>query len=157
MKWPAGWEPIPSPDEICQQVDVMPTVLKRLELPFPRKLEGHVLGEVKHPVVCELYRNPGNIKLWGARFDRKLRAVFSESYKLIVSSKEGDPDAGLFDLASDPDEADNLARSMPEKAAELLALFERFEQGLTPPLAPRRIESLDPKTERQLKEMGYGH
>jgi hypothetical protein len=135
----------------------MTTVLDGLGLPLPRRLEGQALGGVTHPVVCELYRNPGNIKLWDTRFDRGLRAVYSGPFKLILSSRENDADADLFDPSTDPGEAENLIQAKPERAGKLMSLIELWERSLGPALPPRRIEFIDLQTEKQLKGMGYGH
>jgi len=155
IKWPGGWKALSSNKEMCQQVDIMPTILQRLGVELPRTLEGAPLGEVSHPVVCELYKSAGNIKKKGDRFDRHLKALYDGRYKLIRSSKQEDPDAGLFDLSVDPDEKEDLSKVKPGLAESLQSQLEQWERTLQAPLPAGPVESIDRKTEEQLKALGY--
>lgn len=157
IKWPKDWDPLPSDSERWCQVDILPTIIQRLGLEAPGPLEGRPMGKSARPVVCELYRNPGNAKLWKTdRFDRILQAIYHEDYKLILSSRAEDPDSGLFNLDRDPQETKNLASEDKEKTAELLDLLNQWRQSRPKPLNPKHIHAIDPGTEEQLKALGYG-
>jgi arylsulfatase A-like enzyme len=155
IKWPEGFDALPSTETRCQQVDIMPTVLHRLDLPGMAHMEGRPLGPADHPVVCELFKNLGTVKTKGPRFDRNLIALYMDPFKLIVSTKEGDPDAGLFDLSLDPGETENLLKAQPERAESMRSRLDQWRNSLRPHLAPRKIKTLDPDTEEQLKALGY--
>jgi arylsulfatase A-like enzyme len=155
VKWPAGWKPIPAEKQECQHVDIMPTLLDRLDIEAPVPLEGDILGQVEHPVVCELFRNIGQIRREGPRYDRHLTAIFQDRYKLILSSKEGDPDAGLFDLERDPGEELDISAAQADRAAAMKDRLDQWRRALQAPLAPEKIESVDPRTREQLEALGY--
>ncbi|MBU0756220.1 MAG: sulfatase-like hydrolase/transferase, partial [Planctomycetes bacterium] len=157
IKWPKGWKNLPQEEEPCQQVDLMPTILNRLRLEPLAPLEGQPLGEVTHAQVCELYRNEGNVTAQGDRFDRDLIALYTGGFKLIRSSRDNDPDAGLFHIETDPGEKQNIARDRPRLADLLAQTLEQWKATRLDPLTPRRIESIDETTEAQLKALGYGH
>ncbi len=156
MKWPAGSQPLPQTEAACGQVDLLPLVLERLDLAAPGRLEGTPLGRDSMAQVCELYRNPGNARLFGPRFDRKLSALIAGRYKLILSSREDDPDAGLYDFRADPLDSRDLSQAKPEVLEELNSLLEKWKRTLNPPLVPLRIEGVDPETGKQLEALGYG-
>ena len=103
-----------------EQVDIAPTILDLLRLPIPGWMEGESLkpallgqplsGKPKYSMNLELCspRKPisdGSI------------AVMQGSDKYIYYRRSGKED--LFDLANDPQEEVNLARTQPEKAREL--------------------------------------
>ncbi|MEM9406901.1 MAG: arylsulfatase [Acidobacteriota bacterium] len=56
-------------------------------------------------------------------------AVFKDDHKLVrVGAPAGDREWQLYDLAADPGETLDLSASQPERAAELLADYERFAE-----------------------------
>ncbi|MDP6977487.1 MAG: sulfatase [Myxococcota bacterium] len=138
----------------AQSIDVMPTLLDALGIAPPEGIEGEPLHEISHPIVAELYRTTGNVQWKGERFRRELRAIYEDDYKLIVSTRDQDPDAGLFDLRSDPDELEDLGAQQPERAK---AMRERLEawRAARRPLATDAVEAIDPETQRQLEALGY--
>jgi arylsulfatase A-like enzyme len=154
----------------AQSVDVMPTLLDALQIPLPSAMQGQPLRSAQHPTITELYRSVGNVRWKGERFSRELRAIYSENdpgsvagtdtgtdsktYKLIVSSKEGDPDAGLFDLRADPEENHDLSGERPEVAKAMTDALERWSANQSA-LSPVPVEELDPETRRQMEALGY--
>ena len=155
IKWPAGWRPLSDPETPFQQVDLMPLVLDRLGIALPGSLEGRAHGRGARAVVCELFRNPFRIKRFGNRFDRGLTAVISGGYKLILSTREGDPDAGLFRIADDPGETRDLSRKAPGEVKRLRGLLDAWRKHLAPPL-PARTAHPGEATRRRLHGLGYG-
>jgi arylsulfatase A-like enzyme len=155
LKPPLGTTLPINPYEPCQPVDVMPTLLEALGIEPRPPMEGQPLGSIVHPVVAELFENPGNVRWRGERFRRRLLAVYSERHKLVVSSKPNDPDAGLFDLVRDPDEQFDLSSRLPDTVRSLTAELESWHSQLLPPLATKRVESIDAETRRQMEALGY--
>jgi arylsulfatase A-like enzyme len=149
----SAWRP--DTRQRVQSVDVMPTLLKALELDAGLAMEGNPIGALDHPVVAELFESPGNVRWKGPRFARQLTAVYSGRHKLIVSSKPGDRDAGLFDLAADPGENVDLRAAQPELLRELQGELARWRSQLRPVLEPALPRPLDTKTREQLQALGY--
>jgi hypothetical protein len=113
---------------------------------------------VNHPAIAELYRSVGNVRWKGERFSRELRAIYSDNdsknYKLIVSSKAADPDAGLFDLRADPGENHDLSAERPEVVKAMTRVLDHWSANQSA-LSPVPVEELDPETRRQLEALGY--
>jgi arylsulfatase A-like enzyme len=142
-------------EQRCQSVDVMPTLLAALGIDDPPPMEGQSLGAITHPMVTELFHNPGHVHWNGERFRRDLRAVYDGRYKLVVSSRPDDPDAGLFDLTTDPDEESDLRHRLSDVERSLLAELERWRSQLQPGLAGEPDRHIDARTRRQLEALGY--
>jgi arylsulfatase A-like enzyme len=142
------------PDERCQSVDVMPTLLRALGIDGPARVEGQPLGSVTHPVIAELFRSAGNVQWKGERFSRELRAIYSGVYKLIVSTRADDPDAGLFDLASDPGELRDLSAQRSDLADSMRAELDAWVSSRSG-LKHQPVDNLDPETRRQMEALGY--
>jgi arylsulfatase A-like enzyme len=155
IKPPAGIRPLLDPLELCQHVDVMPTVLQQLGIQTDHRMEGHPIGSIGHPAVAELFESEGNVRWKGKRFARHLRAVYWGSHKLIVSSRPGDRDSGLFDLEADPGELVDLSERDPEVLQELTAKLQAWKASLLPRLDVRTVEAVDRKTREQLERLGY--
>ena len=132
----------------------MPTLLHALSIPIPEGVEGQRLDALTHPVVTELYRSAGNVRWKGERFRRELRAIYVGDHKLLVSSKPNDPDAGLFDLSTDPEESTDLSDTQPGKVKSMLALLAEWSADRRP-LEHQAVEDLDPETRRQMEALGY--
>jgi len=154
VKPPRGVELAFDPKKRTQSVDVMPTLLHALSIPIPEGVEGQRLDALTHPVVTELYRSAGNVRWKGERFRRELRAIYVGDHKLLVSSKPDDPDAGLFDLSTDPEESTDLSDTQPGKVKSMLALLAEWSADRTP-LEHQAVEDLDPETRRQMEALGY--
>ena len=155
VKAPAGHAVTLDPAARVQHVDVMPYLLRELGVRDVPAMEGAPLDAAHHPVVAELFENRGNVLWKGERFQRTLWAIYSDRHKLILSSRPDDPDAGLFDLASDPDELRNLTPVLPDRTKELGSQWSDWCDSLLPPLARAPLEGLDAKTLKQLEDMGY--
>jgi len=107
-----------------QQVDIFPTVLDLLDVPFEGRdrLAGKsVLKGGNMLLVSEWYAAPWPQLLdevFLGRFDRNLRAVRRKNFKLLID--DNGPMA-LFDLARDPGESENLVDVLPDIVAMLSA------------------------------------
>ena len=136
MKWPARISPGTVSDEPVAHIDVMPTLTAAANA---REPEGVVIdGENLLPLATGL-----GIEAW----DRDTlfwqsghyRAVRHKDWKLQVTERPAK--IWLFNLAEDPTEQINLATSMPDKVAELLALLDAHAADARPALYPAVLES----------------
>jgi arylsulfatase A-like enzyme len=137
-------------DEPVSTIDIMPTVLAETSGRIPDGLDGRPLGAPPRPVFSEQFVSQQMVELYGDRFNRLERSVRSGRFKMIVRS---DGSRELFDLATDPSEADDLTDLLPDRAAELLrGLKWRFPPSSDPMLpAP----DLDPEAIERLRSLGY--
>jgi arylsulfatase A-like enzyme len=159
MKPPKGWKLEGDPGERVQLVHLMPTILERLGIDAPARCDAPPIGKTNGMAVAELYRNTGHVlqneRGQGQRFDRDLKAIYKDGFKLILSTRKDDGDAGLFDLRSDPGESRDLSPSEPQRAAGLLRALESWRRSLGDPLDPLEIRDVDRATRDQLKALGY--
>ena len=123
-------------------VDVLPTILDRLDLDPPSMARGSSLlaePDPSRPIFFETLRL------------RKLRGVVHRDHKLIVDLETGD--VRLFDLARDPGEQTDLSRERPEQVEALRRLVDAWGGGGS--AAPNeRLELSDEERER-LESLGY--
>jgi arylsulfatase A-like enzyme len=138
-------------EDPVQLVDVFPTVLAALGLPVPEPTAGEVLPHVRHDIVAEDHVNPWLVSRYGAVYDRGLRAIYRGDLKLIESTTG---DRYLFDLASDPGEAVNLAAERPAIASDLAQALGRWTATMTA-AAPPRADDTDGEAFGRLRALGY--
>jgi arylsulfatase A-like enzyme len=139
----------------CQHVDLAPTLLAGVGLPRPVDMEGAPLWEQPSAPVAELFPNPAYARAMQGRFERQLRAVHDGGFKLIVSDVDDARDTGLFDLATDPLERNDLTHIRPDVLERLQARLQDWARGLAPPLEPETVGDVDPATLKQLQALGY--
>ncbi len=131
----------------ARHVDLLPTILDALALPVPEGLSGRSLlaaaaGEPVAPVATYFEALSGQLNRGWA----PLQGVIQERTKYVEL-----PIPELYELASDPSEAQNLAASRPQALEELrtrLAPFLRADAGGR----PRRE---DAATLERLRSLGY--
>jgi arylsulfatase A-like enzyme/Flp pilus assembly protein TadD len=131
-----------------RQVDVMPTVLDLLSVPPPERIAGQSLrpfltGELRYEAPASYFEalNPHLTRDWAP-----LTGVVHEGHKLIRL-----PTPELYDLASDPEEKENLYRQKTGLARRLEETLDELSAGaaaLTP--APPDEETID-----KLRALGY--
>ncbi len=137
-------------------VDLMPTVLKLLQIPIPKAVEGRSLhgdgAKPSSPVLGESYPN---VAFLGDRFQRVERALYELDHKFVWSTQGK---AELYNLAKDPLEkdilkAEDLAASDAERSKQLQ---ERLTLWLKnhPPAMIRQALS-DPDNIERLRSLGY--
>jgi hypothetical protein len=76
------------------------------------------------PVLTGQQKSPRQKMFWQRRLDKAARVG---DWKWVDSTRGG----GLFNLAEDIGEKNDLSDSHPEKKAELLAAFERWKQQMS--------------------------
>jgi arylsulfatase A-like enzyme len=137
------------------QVDILPLVLSAVGLEVPSGIQGEArrLPETGDRAVRE---RPAFALF--ERGNRSAQSVIDHGMKLI---RYGDyahplgarPVTQLYDLARDPGERNNLARSRPIMTGYLLTLLKRADQRV-PQLTPERAE-VDLSIESRLRALGY--
>jgi arylsulfatase A-like enzyme len=146
----------------AQLADVAPTILDRAGLPIPQEFFGSALAERSRAVIAESYLAAGGTvtplrPVPIAQLDSELPtmwALFEADWKLVHDARGRD---ALYDLASDPAEATDLASSQPEvtkRMAERLAalLPAHTFTDYRVPVAQAEASSA---TVEKLKSLGY--
>jgi arylsulfatase A-like enzyme/tetratricopeptide (TPR) repeat protein len=127
-----------------QLIDVYPTLMLALELPFEASIRGtSLLAEasaesVLRPVFAETHY-PRLHFGWS-----DLAAVIRDRHHFIDA-----PEPELYDLVSDPDQADNLVAIETAIASDLEEIVGRYDRNLAAP------EAEDAEPRRQLQALGY--
>ena len=126
---------------LVRTADLLPTVLGALGLPVPADLDGS--DRLRQPSPRESYAET----LYPATFGwAPLHSFRSEGFKLIDA-----PRPELFDLASDPREARDLAREQPERVERL----RRALRALAARARPAAAAAPDAATQERLRSLGY--
>lgn len=135
-----------------QLTDVMPTLLKELDLSAPSGVQGEVLSEVGHPIVIESHTIPGNATMYGNEPGDWLSLIERDGKKVVWNS-EGHHK--LFDLAADPDEQRNLMNENPELFMTLTGKLQTYLAEIPQPEESAEPAQIDPETLKALKSLGY--
>ncbi len=141
-----------SRDTTASLVDVMPTILEMAGLPSPPQVQGKSLvpyffdsGSTTESLAYSETFYPRFHYGWS-----DLKSVQTSRYKLIVS-----PQAELYDLKADPDEAIDIASKEPKIGRELeekmAGLLERYSQGQF----ETDYRKVDEETREKLAALGY--
>ncbi|MCP3920831.1 MAG: sulfatase [bacterium] len=133
-------------DVLVQLTDIMPTVLDGLALELPRGMQGRAFGKGERPIVAEAY------PLHSISPNGDWRAWFEGDEKYAWNSADLD---GLFDIAQDPYEHENLIGTRAERAAEMQTRLEAYLASLPAPGEAGPEQHVDPSTARGLSGMGY--
>lgn len=147
IHWPAGSKRAPQDrvDEAAGLLDVAPTILDAIGVPRPVEMRGHTLigaGSAREVYSESLYaRNH-----FGCAVLRSLRVG---RYKYIEA-----PKPELYDLASDPNERDNLyERERPR--AKMLGERIAAVRASSPPGRSGKPPSPTSETANALRSLGY--
>lgn len=133
-------------DKIVQLVDVPAMILERLEIPLPEGTQGRPVSDIDHPIVAEVYPLTF-ISRMGS-----FRALIDGDYKFVWNEKGRN---GLFNVADDPGELNNLLAGEPQRAAAMQRALADFISSLPPPGEARPPQEVDEETRRALEGFGY--
>jgi arylsulfatase A-like enzyme len=129
-----------------QLTDVLPLVLRALNLPAPPDIQGGLPPRIGHPLVAEVYPPPLNSP------EGHWRAIYDGAFKFLWNSKGVHH---LYDLATDPGEKVDLVKRQPQRAAGMEALLLRYLESLPRPGDAGPPRELDEETRRALRSLGY--
>lgn len=126
----ARWPGVISPNTITHQpghvVDLLPTLLDLLRIPYPDSIHGYptlpLHGKSLLPVFMGKEREVPEYFISGLE---KFRMFRKGDYKIV---KMNDGDWELYDIIKDPTELENLAGSFPEKVNELSGQYTRVRE-----------------------------
>jgi choline-sulfatase len=137
------------PDQV-RLVDVMPTILERLQIPAPAEVQGHsLLAAARGEPVDRL----ALAETWYPRYHygwSELVAVREGRYKFVRA-----PRRELYDLQTDPGERVNLADVHPQRADALERALDDLVARISRPDAVRGPAPVDPEVEERLRALGY--
>ena len=127
-----------------QLIDVYPTLVSALGLPYGKHLQGTSLLAQPRP---EPMDNP----IYAETLYPRLHFGWSDLAAVIVGRHHfiDAPLPELYDLLSDPDEMNNLVGLEPELETELQAALSVYDRRLLSPA------EADPETRRRLEALGY--
>ena len=135
VKYPGAEHPRGHVDTPVQTLDVTPTVLAEAGAPIPPAVQGQRLREVSRPSLAEEDINPFLVSDYGETYDRAIRVLYDGNWKLITTSKG---QRMLFDLSSDPQEANDLAAVEVDRADELARRLDATLSTMVATAAPTR-------------------
>jgi len=141
---------------LASTLDVLPTVLDIVKLPYPANLAGTSLAGA-----AAGRAGPAREHLF-AQNDHAMSAVFDARYKLVAVFEGVAPRYALYDRGSDPGETRDVAGGQPEPFRRYRQALERFleagdrEWSLTRRLLGRPAGgSLSPDACERLRALGY--
>ncbi|MCK5375579.1 MAG: sulfatase, partial [Acidobacteria bacterium] len=127
-----------------QLIDLHPTLASALGLPRGKNLQGT-------PLLAQPRPEPRDNPIYAETIYPRLHFGWSDLAALIVGRYHfiDAPEPELYDLLSDPDEADNLVGSDPVLETELETALSAYDRQLEAPAAT------EPETRRRLQALGY--
>ena len=127
-RWPGHVPAGTVSHELTISIDLMPTMLALAGASLP---EGHKLDGVDLlPVLLE-GKSLGNRRLfWNGK------AMRDGPWKLIIGGR-GAKGVGLYNLAEDVGEQDNLAEKHPQRAGQMRAAIEAWQEDMTASATPQ--------------------
>jgi choline-sulfatase len=128
----------------AQLIDVYPTVVSALGLPYGEDLQGTSLLAGSRP-------EGRDRQIYAETFFPRLHFGWSELAALIVGRRHfiDAPRPELFDVVQDPDEKNNLLGSEPALETEFRAALSQYDRSFEGP------EATDAETRRKLEALGY--
>lgn len=141
-----------------QTIDIMPELLKHLNIPIPEEVQGQPFDEVTHQIISELFeQKKAQALLFPERYYRDLRAIYSnvdgDSLKYIWSSNGKDE---LYDMATDTFELNNIVQLKPEAVKKLEAELNEWLKSFRPIGTDNEGKmKYSKEVEERLRSLGY--
>lgn len=140
-------------EKYVQTVDILPEILKILQIPIRAEVQGQPISEIDHEIISELYEKKHPLN----RFQRGLKAIFctkdTTDYKLLLSTNGKNE---LYDFLNDPQERINLYQGKKKIAKELTDKLLTWYATIK---KPSEEQTLDKETKNELidklKTLGY--
>jgi arylsulfatase A-like enzyme len=134
-------------DMPVQLTDVFAMVLDRLGIALPPGTQGFASPQPNHRIVAELYSfNPDEFS--------SSRVLIEGPFKYVWNAHG---EQRLFNLAGDPDEAQDRATVEPELVQAMAARLDEFIGALPRPIRSdsEEVRTVDEETTRALRNLGY--
>jgi arylsulfatase len=128
VHWPGQIEANTITHQPGHVVDIAPTLLEILGRSYPDSVHGYPTLPLHGTSLMPIFR--GEERQQPEYFVSGLdnfRMFRYGDFKIVQMNGE---DWELYDMANDPTELDNLAKTMPEKVEELSRLYQEFERTL---------------------------
>jgi arylsulfatase len=164
IRFPGRSRPVGRVHALTQTIDVMPTVLDLLGVPYPRR---EVQGRSLVPLLTGQARAVNDFVFSRASLWDDSCYVIRDAHTTLLLFHGGTPRA-LYDMDADPWQTRNIVREQPASAQALASAFRRFAltqryrplDFLDAKYRPPRAEHLptarvSAETRRQLKALGY--
>ncbi|MEQ8766784.1 MAG: sulfatase-like hydrolase/transferase [Planctomycetota bacterium] len=158
VKYPRGTNPA-DVDHWVQTVDIAPEILRVASIPAPETYQGILPGYRTDNPIAELFTNRTLRSINRNRFGQDRTAIYSPEppgWKYISGTSEEQ----LFDLANDPQQAKNAAKSHPKmtnllrrRFAKWLTSFEKFP--IEPEPSPEVAAQGGEQARDAIRQMGY--
>jgi arylsulfatase len=131
----ARWPGVIKPNTITHQpghvVDIAPTLLDILQLPYPDSIHGYRALPLHGKSLLPVFRGQDReIPEYFVSGLERFRMFRQGDFKIV---KMNDGDWELYDIIRDPTELDNLAGSYPGKVTELSRNYTRISRQWYPP------------------------
>lgn len=135
-----------------RSVDVMPTVLDLLGVPFTKRISGVSLTPLMTGAKRELSLDAYSEAMYPLHHYgwSDLRALRAGRFKVIDA-----PRPELYDIDRDPQETTNLFEQRRSVGDSLLGQLHRLEQGFVRTNAALPAEDVDPEARARLAALGY--
>ena len=150
VRWPSVTEAGAECDEPVMTIDFFPTLLEvaGVKPQATSPIDGRSLVPLLKDPSAEMDRNLyWHFPHYHAGGDGPYSAVRAQNYRLIEFHE--DDSVRLYDLASDPGENNDLAGSMPDRAAELRSDLHRWRQSVKAQM-PTENPDFDPQRATQV-------
>jgi len=145
---PAGIERV-DVEALVGLVDLVPTLLEILGAPAVREIEGESL-------VSLMAGGPASDRLLEFDFYHVLENFSVRSARFNLIFRGPDKDIELYDLASDPDEHENVARRFPRIVSEMLStLADSRAQRIASLADPVARQEISQEEASRLRALGY--
>lgn len=139
-----------------QSHELMPTILDALRLERPPDVQGRDLTRLSDRqegmAVVEAFRSYNAIKVYGPRFDRDERSLYTEGYRYVRRSTG---EEALYDVRADPREEHDLSGAEPARKERMAKALT----GWTIAAGRRRyggeIAPIDEENAARLRALGY--
>jgi arylsulfatase A len=150
VRWPGVTESAADCDDPVMTIDFFPTLLEVAGVKQQERsaIDGRSIVPLLKNTAAEIDRNLyWHYPHYHAGGDGPYSAVRSQNYRLIEFHE--DNSVRLYDLVSDPGEKDDLAGSMPDRAAELRSDLHRWRQSVKAQM-PTKNPDFDPQRATQV-------
>lgn len=140
--------------KMVQQVDILPTILKVLDIKIPSFVEGVPLDEVKsqRSIVSEFYEDPLFIFKFGNRFRKRAKSLINFPYKYILNYRSKNE---LYNIKKDPKEEKNLINKENIVASKMRKTLIEWVKQRKKFIQKKKNKKITTEEVERLKSLGY--